>query len=55
MYQGQRRPATRGKSASTSIVVTAKMPPGRSAECTARSVLAGSGRCSMTSHIVTTS
>ena len=28
MYQGQKRPATRGKSASTSIVVTANTPPG---------------------------
>ena len=44
MYHGQKRPATRGKSASTSIVVTAKTPPGRSAECTARSVLGRVGQ-----------
>ena len=55
MYQGQRLPASRGKSASTSIVEIATTPPGRSACQIARRSEAGSGRCSMTSQIVTAS
>ena len=55
MYHGQRRPATRGKRAATSIVEIATMPPGRSALRIARRSEAGSGRCSMTSQMVTTS
>ena len=55
MYHGQRRPATRGNSASTSMVEIATTPPGRSACQIARRSEAGSGRCSMTSQIVTAS
>ena len=55
MYHGQRRPSTRANSESTSMVETAKMPPGRSDEWMERRSSAGSGRCSITSQRVITS